>query len=484
MAAESLQTSRHPRYLAEHEQKELLRLVVVGSVDDGKSTLIGRLLHECGRHLRGPARRACKQAPPQQNGRARSTSRSSPMGSAPSASRASPSTSRTATSPPRRASSSSPTRRGTSSTRATWRPARRPPTRGHPARRAPGRAAADAGGTRTSRRCSGFPSSPSRSTRWTWSTSIAAVFDAHRRGASTRSRSRCGFERRATTSRSARAAATTSSARSARTPWHDGGTLLEWLERCPTSAETDEAPVPLPRAVRAAAGPRLPRLRGPDRLGHGARRATRWWCCPPDAAPASPASTPSKAASTQATAPASVTLRLADEVDVSRGDLLAHRGPPVAVQDRLEAMLVWFGETRRWSPGPVPREAHHSNRQPRRSSRCSGARSSKTSPRSPPKPCRSMTSAGCGSPASAPCSATRTRRTARPARSSSIDPLSNDTVAAGMIVGPADHGAGSVVGSLVTGEERRARLGQSGAVVLLPPPALAPRNRRISSSAG
>ncbi|HMI92382.1 MAG TPA: sulfate adenylyltransferase subunit CysN [Polyangiales bacterium] len=33
-------------YLAAHEQKELLRLVSVGSVDDGKSTLIGRLLFD------------------------------------------------------------------------------------------------------------------------------------------------------------------------------------------------------------------------------------------------------------------------------------------------------------------------------------------------------------------------------------------------------------------------------------------------------
>ena len=33
-------------YLKEHEQKELLRLLTCGSVDDGKSTLIGRLLHD------------------------------------------------------------------------------------------------------------------------------------------------------------------------------------------------------------------------------------------------------------------------------------------------------------------------------------------------------------------------------------------------------------------------------------------------------
>ena len=33
-------------YLAQHERKELLRILTCGSVDDGKSTLIGRLLHD------------------------------------------------------------------------------------------------------------------------------------------------------------------------------------------------------------------------------------------------------------------------------------------------------------------------------------------------------------------------------------------------------------------------------------------------------
>ena len=33
-------------FLAQNEAKELLRFVTVGSVDDGKSTLIGRLLHD------------------------------------------------------------------------------------------------------------------------------------------------------------------------------------------------------------------------------------------------------------------------------------------------------------------------------------------------------------------------------------------------------------------------------------------------------
>ncbi|MFN7594461.1 MAG: GTP-binding protein, partial [bacterium] len=29
-------------------QRDLLRFITCGSVDDGKSTLIGRLLHDCG----------------------------------------------------------------------------------------------------------------------------------------------------------------------------------------------------------------------------------------------------------------------------------------------------------------------------------------------------------------------------------------------------------------------------------------------------
>ena len=37
------------RYLAQHERKSLLRFITCGSVDDGKSTLIGRLLYESGK---------------------------------------------------------------------------------------------------------------------------------------------------------------------------------------------------------------------------------------------------------------------------------------------------------------------------------------------------------------------------------------------------------------------------------------------------
>src|SRR6266404_6133175 len=47
MASDSLlSSSRIESFLRQNEEKELLRLSTAGSVDDGKSTLIGRLLYD------------------------------------------------------------------------------------------------------------------------------------------------------------------------------------------------------------------------------------------------------------------------------------------------------------------------------------------------------------------------------------------------------------------------------------------------------
>jgi len=46
----------------------------------------------------------------------------------------------------------------------------------------------------------------------------------------------------------------------------------------------------------------------------------------------------------RASAPMSVVLRLADEVDAARGDLLSHPGTAPAPRDRVEATLVWLSE--------------------------------------------------------------------------------------------------------------------------------------------
>jgi len=87
----------------------VLRFITAGSVDDGKSTLIGRLLHDT---------RAILQD--QLAAVARASSKRGQEDRKRSASKASPSTSRTAISPRRGASSSSPTHPATNNTPATW----------------------------------------------------------------------------------------------------------------------------------------------------------------------------------------------------------------------------------------------------------------------------------------------------------------------------------------------------------------------------
>ncbi len=90
-------------------------------VDDGKITLIGRLLYESKMIFEDQLART-RSTTPRRSARAAGSSTSRCWSTAwrPSASRASPSTSRTGSSPPTGASSSSPTRPATSSTRATW----------------------------------------------------------------------------------------------------------------------------------------------------------------------------------------------------------------------------------------------------------------------------------------------------------------------------------------------------------------------------
>ena len=115
-------------FLAQQREIDLLRFITCGSVDDGKSTLIGRLLHDTRQVLEDQLSAVANDS------RSWGTTGEVPdlalLVDGLQAEREQGITIDVAYRyfRHRNASSSSPTARDTSSTRATWRPAPRPPT--------------------------------------------------------------------------------------------------------------------------------------------------------------------------------------------------------------------------------------------------------------------------------------------------------------------------------------------------------------------
>ncbi len=254
---------------------------------------------------------------------------------------------------------------------------------------------------------------------------------------------------------------------STRTPWHEGGTLLGWLESLPHQRRLDRAPLRFP--VQYVLRPNLDYRGFAGQIASGTVRVG-------DEVLVLPSRRRTRISSIdtfdgnlpEASAPSSVTLRLADEVDVSRGDLIAHAAhPPVSLQ-RLEAMLVWFGEqpldssrrylvkhASRYVPAHIEqvlwrKELEDLSEQPAESLSLNDiGRVCITSKR--------------------PLLCDPYRENRRTGAFIVVDPLSNDTVGAGMILGPSGEGGEGrlELTSLVSPEERQERLGQSGTVLLL-----------------
>ncbi|QDF03819.1 GTP-binding protein [Myxococcus xanthus] len=254
---------------------------------------------------------------------------------------------------------------------------------------------------------------------------------------------------------------------SARTPWHEGGTLLAWLESLPHQRRQDDAPFRFPvqyvlrphQDYRGLAGQIAS---GTVRVGdeiqvHPSGRRTR-------VAGIDTFDGPLK----EAASPASVTLRLADEVDASRGDVLAHVDQPPLSLHQLDAMLVWFGEqpldcSRRYLVKQASRTAPaHIERVLWRKELADLSE----------QPAESLSLNDIGRVrvvCRRPLLTDPYRDNRRTGAFIIIDALTHDTVGAGMVLGPVEDSAkGEVASSLVTQPERRGRLGQPGAIVLLP----------------
>jgi bifunctional enzyme CysN/CysC len=132
--------------------------------------------------------------------------------------------------------------------------------------------------------------------------------------------------------------------KSANTPWYDGPPLLRWLEEVEVAATADQAR-PFRMPVQWVNRPNL------DFRGH-AGSISAGVVSPGDTVRILPSGRTTTIArivtsdgdKARAVAGEAVTLTLADEVDCSRGSVIAAANDPPQVADQFEATLVWMAD--------------------------------------------------------------------------------------------------------------------------------------------
>jgi bifunctional enzyme CysN/CysC len=126
-------------------------------------------------------------------------------------------------------------------------------------------------------------------------------------------------------------------------PWYSGPPLMRWLEEAPVEDDLQVKPFRLP--VQWVNRPNLDFRGFSGQIASGVIR-------PGDRVKALPSGREStverivafRGDLDQAVAGQSVTLTLKDEIDISRGDVLAAAASPPEVADQFEATLVWFDD--------------------------------------------------------------------------------------------------------------------------------------------
>ncbi|NTX66323.1 sulfate adenylyltransferase [Myxococcus sp. CA051A] len=252
---------------------------------------------------------------------------------------------------------------------------------------------------------------------------------------------------------------------SPRTPWHEGGTLLGWLESLPHQRRLDGAPFRFP--VQYVLRPHQDYRGLAGQVASGTVRVgDEVQVLPSGRRTRVEAIDTFDGAKEEASATDSVTLLLTDDVDASRGDLLAHVDqPPLALQ-HLDAMLVWFGEqpldvTRRYLVKQTTRTA------PAQFERVLWRKELETLSEVPSESLALNDIGRVRLVCRRPLLCDPYQENRRTGAFIVIDALTHDTVGAGMVLGPAES-TSRAGAPLVTSAERHGRLGQVGAVVLLP----------------
>ncbi|MBI1404570.1 MAG: sulfate adenylyltransferase subunit CysN [Caulobacter sp.] len=131
--------------------------------------------------------------------------------------------------------------------------------------------------------------------------------------------------------------------RSDKAPWYDGPPLMRWLEEVPVGDDLAAGPFRMP--VQWVNRPNLDFRGFAGQISSGSIK-------PGDRIRVVPSGRESRVARIvvqprdldQAVAGQSVTLTLTDEIDISRGDIIAAADNPPAVADQFESTLVWMDD--------------------------------------------------------------------------------------------------------------------------------------------
>jgi len=253
-------------------------------------------------------------------------------------------------------------------------------------------------------------------------------------------------------------------ARSARTPWYHGPSLLELLETIDTGGDIAQSPARLP--VQTVLRPHAEFRGFAGQLASGRIR-------PGDAVIALPSARRTHIERivtfdgdlAEAFAPMSVTVTLADEIDISRGGLIAAASAPPQSSRTIEAMLVWM------SAAPLDldrtfRLRHGPREVPARVAAISHRVDIGTLQQVEAASLAVNEIGGVVIEATEPLFFDPYRENRRTGAFVLIDPISNLTVAAGMIEGTAS--AARSLGH-VTAPERLRRFGHGPALILVDP---------------
>jgi sulfate adenylyltransferase subunit 1 len=144
------------------------------------------------------------------------------------------------------------------------------------------------------------------------------------------------------------------------TPWHSGPTLLDHLESVPVSSPELDAPlrIPVQYVIRPRGGSESTAAVGPDRWGDlhdyrgyagqvaaGAVRPGQPVLVLPDGLRTTVAAVDTADGElAEAGAGRSVTVRLADDLDVARGNMIVDAEQPPTLTDQLDATVCWLAD--------------------------------------------------------------------------------------------------------------------------------------------